>query len=91
MGFAAFNVLTDSVGHPEWLVAHVRAPALLLAGDEDNMTPFRPAPSGIGMAHVAEQLPHCETHVLQSCGHYLVIEQPERASELIADFLSRER
>ena len=25
MGFAAFNVFTDSVGHPEWLGAHVRA------------------------------------------------------------------
>ncbi|MDA0256343.1 MAG: alpha/beta fold hydrolase [Chloroflexi bacterium] len=71
------------------LVADVRAPALLLAGDEDNMTPFRPAASGIGMAQIAEQLPNCETHVLESCGHYLVIEQPERASELIAEFLNR--
>ena len=71
------------------LVADVRAPALLLAGDEDNMTPFRPAASGVGMAQIAEQLPNCETHVLEQCGHYLVIEQPERASELIAEFLKR--
>ena len=73
------------------LVAHVTAPALLIAGDEDNMTPFRPAPSGVGMAQVAERLPQCETHVLENCGHYLVIEQPERASELIAEFLTRDR
>ncbi len=73
------------------LVPQVSAPALLLAGDEDNMTPFRPAPSGVGMAQIAEQLPHCETHVLERCGHYLVIEQPERASELIAEFLNRGR
>jgi pimeloyl-ACP methyl ester carboxylesterase len=71
------------------LVADVRAPTLLLAGDEDNMTPFRPAASGVGMAQIAEQLPNCETHVLEQCGHYLVIEQPERASELIAEFLKR--
>ncbi len=71
------------------LVADVQAPALLLAGDEDNMTPFRPASSGIGMAQIAEQLPGCETHVLEQCGHYLVIEQPERASKLIAEFLNR--
>lgn len=73
------------------LVALVRAPALLIAGDEDNMTPFRPAPSGVGMAQVSEQLPECETHVLENCGHYLVIEQPERASELICEFLTRDR
>lgn len=71
------------------LVASVTAPALLLAGDEDNMTPFHPASSGIGMAQIAGQLPGCETHVLESCGHYLVIEQPERASELIAGFIKR--
>jgi pimeloyl-ACP methyl ester carboxylesterase len=71
------------------LVELVTAPALLLAGDEDNMTPFRPAASGIGMAQIAEQLTGCETHVLEQCGHYLVIEQPERASELIAEFIKR--
>ena len=69
------------------LVTDVRAPTLLLAGDEDNMTPFHPGSSGIGMAQIEEQIPGCETHVLERCGHYLVIEQPERASELIAEFI----
>jgi 3-oxoadipate enol-lactonase len=69
------------------------APTLMLAGDEDNMTPFRPAPSGVGMAQIAAQieprLPRCETHVLKQCGHYLVIEQPEVAAGLFVEFMAR--
>lgn len=64
-------------------------PVLLLAGSEDNMTPFRPADSGAGMAQLAAVKPDWSTEVLERCGHYLVIEQPEVASELIAGFLLR--
>ncbi len=71
----------------------LQAPTLLLAGDEDNMTPFQPAPSGFGMCQIAArlepQLPRCETHVLKQCGHYLVIEQPELAAAIIVEFISR--
>jgi pimeloyl-ACP methyl ester carboxylesterase len=70
------------------LVPKVKAPVLMLAGDEDNMTPFNPASSGIGMAQIAKMLPTAETHVLKHCGHYLVIEQPEQASALIRSFLA---
>jgi pimeloyl-ACP methyl ester carboxylesterase len=73
------------------LVARIKAPTLLLAGDEDNMTPFRPAPSGVGMEEIASILPECETEVLVECGHYLVIEQPEAASARITEFLQRPR
>lgn len=68
--------------------ANITAPTLLLAGDEDNMTPFNPAASGVGMSVIARQLANCETHVLEQCGHYLVIEQPEQATKLIAGFVS---
>jgi 3-oxoadipate enol-lactonase len=68
-------------------VSRITAPTLLLAGDEDNMTPFSPASSGVGMATIAKQLPHCETRILERCGHYLVIEQPELAARYIREFL----
>ncbi|MBM3515651.1 MAG: alpha/beta fold hydrolase [Alphaproteobacteria bacterium] len=71
------------------LVAKIKAPVLMIAGDEDNMTPFSPAASGVGMATIAKMLPSVETRVLKQCGHYLVIEQPEQASALIKTFLSR--
>lgn len=60
---------------------------LLLAGSEDNMTPYRPADSGVGMAHLAASHPGWQTAVLEQCGHYLVIEQPQRAATLIRSFI----
>ena len=70
-------------------VPNVQAPVLLLAGDEDNMTPFKPAPSGVGFAQIQPLLKLSELRVLQQCGHYLVIEQPEIAAAMIAEFLNR--
>jgi len=71
------------------LVLKVTAPVFLIAGDEDNMTPFNPAGSGVGMSQIQKMLPNCETSVLEQCGHYLVIEQPENAAKLIKDFIDR--
>lgn len=69
------------------LVGKLAAPVLLLAGQEDNMTPFRPAASGVGFAQVEAMLPNAKLAVLPDCGHYLVIEQPESAVEQIVAFL----
>jgi 3-oxoadipate enol-lactonase len=71
------------------LLPLVRAPTLLLAGEEDNMTPFNPAPSGVGFSTIAKVIPGAELHVLPDCGHYLVLEQPDRAAELIVEFTGR--
>lgn len=71
------------------LMKQVLAPTLLLAGAEDNMTPFKPSDSGVGFVHIEKMLPRCELAVLPDCGHYLVIEQPEAASVRIAEFLKR--
>lgn len=60
---------------------------LLLAGDEDQMTPFKPSRSGVGFDTAVQVIPEAELHVLEECGHYLVLEQPERAAELIKKFI----
>jgi 3-oxoadipate enol-lactonase len=65
----------------------VRARTLLLAGAEDNMTPFAPAPSGVGFSMVKDMIPGATLKILPECGHYLVIEQPELASDHITAFL----
>lgn len=65
----------------------VRAPSLLIAGEEDNMTPFSPAGSGIGFSSIRDMIPGCEVVVLPDCGHYLVIEQPEATAALVRKFL----
>ncbi len=70
-------------------ISQIKAPVLLIGGDEDNMTPFRPAQSGVGFAQIKEMRPEWKMVVLEKCGHYLVIEQPENASEHIIPFLKR--
>ncbi len=89
----AFIAGTETAGKTDLspLIKDIVAPTLLLAGDEDNMTPFELAPSGVGMAQVQDQLSDCETHILNKCGHYLVIEQPEEAARLITAFLQKNK
>jgi 3-oxoadipate enol-lactonase len=88
---AAFIAGTEAIEGTDLspLLGEVRAPALLLAGAEDNMTPFALAPSGMGMSRIKDLLPNCELSVLPECGHYLVIEQPAAAAKLIGGFLAR--
>lgn len=86
---AAFIAGTETIEKTDLgpLLPLVIAPTLLLAGAEDNMTPFNPAPSGIGFSTIEKVLPDCRLHILPDCGHYLVIEQPEMAAKLIVDFI----
>jgi len=70
-------------------VARIQAPTLMIAGAEDNMTPFRPGASGLGMSRIADIIPGVETHVISECGHYLVLEQPEQARDYITAFMAR--
>jgi 3-oxoadipate enol-lactonase len=65
----------------------VSLPTLLLAGQEDNMTPFKPSDSGVGFFQIKDLMPDAELVVVPECGHYLVIEQPERATEAIIAFI----
>ena len=69
------------------LIPDIAAPVLLIGGKEDNMTPVRPAPSGVGFSTIEKLLPRCRMSILDDCGHYLVIEQPERTVELIRQFV----
>ena len=70
-------------------LADVKAATLLLAGAEDNMTPYALASSGVGMSRIKDLMPTCELAVVPECGHYLVLEQPAEAARLIGDFLVR--
>ena len=69
--------------------SQVTAPTLLIAGEEDNMTPFSPAAGGIGFSTIRHTIPNCEFKVLPDCGHYLVLEQPQATAALVKEFLKR--
>jgi len=86
---AAFIAGTETIERTD-LSAYgpqVSAPTLLLAGQEDNMTPFKPADSGVGFFQIKDLMPTARLTVLPDCGHYLVIEQPERAAREIVAFI----
>ncbi len=68
-------------------IPHVSAPTLMLAGAEDNMTPFQPSPSGVGFGDIKDRMRNARLEVLPDCGHYLVIEQPELCAARIIDFI----
>ena len=86
---AAFIAGTEAIERTDLspLAARVRAPTLLLAGAEDNMTPFAPAESGVGFSRVKDMMPAAQMEIVPDCGHYLVIEQPVLAAARIATFL----
>ena len=88
---AAFISGTESIERTDLsaLAPRVRAPTLLLAGAEDNMTPFAPSGSGVGFSRVKDMIPGAAMEILPECGHYLVIEQPALAAERIAAFLQK--
>ena len=78
--------MMDHVDMSPW-VRRIKAPTLLIAGEEDNMTPFAPADSGIGFSRIRHMIPGCELVTVPHSGHYLVIEQPEATAALVREFL----
>lgn len=59
-------------------------PTLLLAGDDDLLAP--PTQSSA----LAAVMPNARVHVLDSCGHQLLVEKAEEVNGLVAAFLARE-
>lgn len=84
--FVRGTKMLEQVDLSPW-ARRVSAPTLLIAGEEDNMTPFSPAGNGIGFSKIQHMIPGCETVVLPGCGHYLVLEQPQAAAALVRNFL----
>ena len=61
----------------------VSCPTLLIAGDEDSMSPVD------DVRALAGAIPRCTLEILEHCGHWPTLEWPERCTALIRDFLDR--
>jgi 3-oxoadipate enol-lactonase len=85
----AFVAGTESIERTDLseFIPLVAAKTLMIAGAEDNMTPFKPADSGVGFFQIQDKMQDAELIVLPDCGHYLVIEQPELCAEKIVAFI----
>jgi pimeloyl-ACP methyl ester carboxylesterase len=62
---------------------HIAVPTLLIAGADDALR--EPGYADL----LARQMPQCELHVLDACGHMPHIERAEDVNELSMKFLSR--
>jgi len=60
----------------------VRAPTLVLRGDHDFI------PMSVS-EHIADAIPGSRLVVLQDCGHFALMEQPEAVHLRIAELLAR--
>ncbi|CAN5853577.1 alpha/beta hydrolase [soil metagenome] len=66
------------------LLRSVRAPALVVWGDDDKVVP-----QSAGRRYV-EALPHAKLEIVKSCGHAIDMEQPEALAKLVNNFVGRE-
>ena len=71
-----------TVGYGESLRSR-RFPALVIWGDSDPYSPVR---------HAEAQIDYfdAEVHILPDCGHWPMIDEPKRVSELVLPFLRRQ-
>lgn len=63
-------------------LARVRVPVLLVHGAQDRVTPLHPATDPL-LGHLAD----VRRHVVESCGHAPMVEQPEEFRDVVAHFL----
>ena len=64
-------------------LGEVQAPALLVWGRNDQITPPDVA------VEFSERLPNAELHFIDRCGHAPMIEHPDAFNEIVLDFLHR--
>jgi pimeloyl-ACP methyl ester carboxylesterase len=65
------------------LLGGVRAPALIIWGDDDRIVPL-----SAGQAY-AKALPEATLTTIPACGHFAEMEKPDAVAKLAIDFLSR--
>lgn len=63
-------------------LTEIAAPALVLGGSEDRMTP----PDFAG--YLAGHLPHSELHIIPRSGHMIMSEFPDQVADIITDWLA---
>lgn len=67
-----------------YLLKTMRAPALIVWGDDDKVVPI-----SAGKRYL-ESLPDAHLEIVRSCGHAVDMEQPEALAKLVINFIGRE-
>lgn len=72
----------------DW-VRKITAPALVLGGDLDLMTPWDQGPKGAGQQWIADNLPNGETHVIKGGGHSTPFDSTVEHARVVGDFFAK--
>ncbi len=84
---AACQAMCDMDLRP-WL-GRITAPALVLGGDEDIMTPWDQGPGGAGQEAIFEGIRGAEKHVIGGAGHSTIFDSTEEHASVVIDFFRR--
>lgn len=67
--------------------AKIRAPTLVIGGDEDIMTPWEVGPSGAGQAWLAANIPGATRYVIRGSNHSTLFDGTEENLRVVVNFL----
>jgi len=67
----------------------IQAPALVLGGDEDLMTPWDQGPGGAGQEAIYKGIPNAEKYVIHGSGHSTLFDNTEEHNRVVIDFFKR--
>jgi pimeloyl-ACP methyl ester carboxylesterase len=84
---AACQTLIDSDLRED--LTRIKTPTLVVAGDEDILTPLETGPEGIGSRAIAQTIEGSELEVMRGIAHTNMLEAPERSVATIVDFVRR--
>jgi 3-oxoadipate enol-lactonase len=71
-----------------WL-SKIAAPALVLGGDEDVMTPWDQGPNGVGQEGIYQAIPNAEKHVIRGSNHSTIFDATDEHNRVVTDFFKR--
>jgi 3-oxoadipate enol-lactonase len=71
-----------------WL-PKIAAPALVLGGDEDVMTPWDQGPNGVGQEGIYQGIANAEKHVIRGSNHSTIFDATDEHNRVVIDFFKR--
>jgi len=66
----------------------IKAPTLVIGGDEDIMTPWEVGPSGAGQEWLAQNIPNAVKYVIKGSNHSTLFDGTEENMRVVVNFLS---
>ena len=67
--------------------SQIKAPTLVIGGDEDIMTPWEVGETGAGQTWLAENIPNAVKHVIRGSNHSTLFDNTEENMRVVVNFL----